>query len=307
MTRSLRLRLLLVLVIGVTALGARAAPGLPDSRSAPVLTGQRFSYTVKTGDSLTLVSARFGIDLTALADLNGLPSTARLSAGQTLEIDSRHLIPNRSDAAIVINVPQRMLFHRTAGAVRGYPVGLGRPSWPTFVGRFAILSLETDPVWDVPVSIQAEMGRDGKPVLTRVAPGPNNPLGAFWIGLDRPGYGIHGTNAPASIYRFQTHGCIRLHPDDVATVFHALGRGSAGESVYEPILLAQAGDGRIWLEAHPDVYRRAREPLLVAHELAAQAEIDGDIDWEAVRAVLRSKRGTPVDVTHPAVAMVIQR
>jgi L,D-transpeptidase ErfK/SrfK len=286
------------LFVGAMTVAATAAPEVPAARTAPGMTGQRFSYTVKAGDSLTLVSARYGVDLAALADLNGLASNARLRTGQTLVIDNRHLIPDRRDLAIVINVPQRLLFHRTAdGTVRAYPVGLGRPTWPTFIGRFTIASLETDPVWDVPPSIQAEMRQAGKPVLTRVAPGPQNPLGAFWIGLDRPGYGLHGTNAPASIYRFQTHGCIRLHPDDVASFFQAVAVGAAGETVYEPVLLAQASDGRVWLEAHPDVYRRARDPLPSARQLASEDELEGEIDWQAVRDVLRAKRGTPVDVT----------
>ena len=298
MTRMLFGRSVGPLLIAAMTLVASAAREVPTSSSEPGMTGQRFSYPVKAGESLTLVSARFGVDLAALADLNGLAPTARLGVGQRLLIDNRHLIPDRRDAAIVINIPQRMLFHRTGdGSIRAYPVGLGRPTWPTFVGRFAIASLEIDPVWDVPPSIQAELRQAGKPVLTHVAPGPDNPLGAFWIGLDRPGYGIHGTNAPASIYRFQTHGCIRLHPDDVALLFRAVALGATGEIVYEPLLLVQMRDGRIWLEAHPDVYRRARDPLLVVRELASQDELESEIDWLMVREVVRAKRGTPVDVT----------
>jgi L,D-transpeptidase ErfK/SrfK len=286
---------------------ASASPETSSPGATSGMTGQRFSHTVKAGESLTLLSARFGIDLAALADLNGLASTARLNVGQTLLVDNRHLMPDRPDLVIVINIPQRMLFHTTAdGAVHAYPVGLGRPTWPTFVGRFTIASRETDPVWDVPPSIQAEMRQAGKPVLTRVAPGPQNPLGAFWIGLDRPGYGIHGTNAPASIYRFQTHGCIRLHPDDVTQLFQAVAVGDGGEIVYEPVLLTQMSDGRIWLEAHPDVYRRGRDPLLVTRELARRDELEGDIDWLVVRDVLRAKRGTPVDVTRTAAPAAVK-
>ena len=50
-------------------------------------------------------------------------------------------------------------------------------------------------------------------------PGPDNPLGKHWLGLSIHGYGIHGTIAPSSIYQFRTHGCIRLHPDDIAELF----------------------------------------------------------------------------------------
>lgn len=40
--------------------------------------------------------------------------------------------------------------------------------------------------------------------------GPNNPVGTAWIGLDRPGYGIHGTPHPEQVGRTESHGCFRL-------------------------------------------------------------------------------------------------
>ena len=41
-------------------------------------------------------------------------------------------------------------------------------------------------------------------------PGPNNPVGVAWIGLDKTGYGIHGTPAPEQVGRTESHGCFRL-------------------------------------------------------------------------------------------------
>jgi lipoprotein-anchoring transpeptidase ErfK/SrfK len=41
-------------------------------------------------------------------------------------------------------------------------------------------------------------------------PGPNNPVGTVWIGLDRPGYGMHGTPNPEQVGRTESHGCFRL-------------------------------------------------------------------------------------------------
>lgn len=40
--------------------------------------------------------------------------------------------------------------------------------------------------------------------------GPNNPVGLVWIGLDKPGYGIHGTPDPEKIGRTESHGCFRM-------------------------------------------------------------------------------------------------
>ena len=43
-----------------------------------------------------------------------------------------------------------------------------------------------------------------------IPPGPNNPVGTAWIGLDLPGYGMHGTPGPEQVGRTESHGCFRL-------------------------------------------------------------------------------------------------
>ena len=40
--------------------------------------------------------------------------------------------------------------------------------------------------------------------------GPNNPVGTVWIGLNRPGYGIHGTPEPEKVGGAESLGCFRL-------------------------------------------------------------------------------------------------
>lgn len=54
----------------------------------------------------------------------------------------------------------------------------------------------------------AEAKKIGKPLM--IQPGPNNPVGVAWIGLDKPGYGIHGTPGPEAVGRTESHGCFRL-------------------------------------------------------------------------------------------------
>lgn len=44
-----------------------------------------------------------------------------------------------------------------------------------------------------------------------IPPGPNNPVGVAWIGLELTGYGMHGTPRPEDIGRTESHGCFRLH------------------------------------------------------------------------------------------------
>jgi len=121
-------------------------------------------------------------------------------------------------------------------------------------------------------------------------------LGAFWLGLDSGGIGIHGTNAPASIYRFASHGCIRLHPDDIAWLFPRVALGATVALIYEPVLLARAGS-RVFLEVHPDVYGLQGATLARVRELAAALELAERIDWDAAKRVMDARHGVARDVT----------
>jgi L,D-transpeptidase ErfK/SrfK len=141
------------------------------------------------------------------------------------------------------------------------------------------------------------MRREGKPIITSIPPCPANPLGRHWIRLSHPGLGLHGTNVPTSIYRFTTHGCIRLHPDDVANLFDRVQVGDAGVTVYDPVLLARVADGRLFAEVQPDPYRQGPDPLRHLQRLADTTGLASEIDWDRVRDVVRRREGVAVDVT----------
>lgn len=55
--------------------------------------------------------------------------------------------------------------------------------------------------------------------------GPNNPVGVMWIGLNRAGIGIHGTNSPQTIGRSASHGCMRTANWDVVRLAPMLTKG----------------------------------------------------------------------------------
>lgn len=258
---------------------------------AVVITGSRFIYTARAGDTLARVSARHGIEPAVLATDNGLRADSRLKAGQHLTIDNRHIVPEHMTEGILINLPQRMLFLFKDGVlVRSYPVAVGRRTWPTPTGTFEVITLVRHKTWIVPRSIQNEMRREGKPVLESVPPGPSNPLGDYWLGLSLSGYGIHATNAPASIYGFRTHGCIRLHPDDAAELFALVRRGFSVRIIYRRILLADAGAG-VFLEVHRDVYRKGGEAFKMAQQLATDAGLSERVDWREAERVARREEG----------------
>lgn len=256
------------------------------------LVGSEFLYSVVTGDSFARIGARFGVDPSVLAKQNALSIRTPIQPGQVLRIDNRHVVPAFREDGILINVPQRLLFYFELGnLVAWYPVGMGRPDWQTPLGRFVIGTKEHDPVWDVPRSIQQEMRREGKKVETRVPPGPRNPLGEYWMGLTPSSCGIHGTTAPASVYRFQTHGCIRLHPDDVADLFPRVSVGTPVEIVYRPLLAARLEDGSAWVESHPDVYRKGEDPLALLDAFETSADFR-----RGAREALRRREGIAVRI-----------
>ena len=286
-------RLFACLLAGLT-LPALAGELPPLSRS---VTGGEAEYTIQRGDSLTAIGARFGITPKLLALQNGIPYDAVIHPGQRLAVHNPHIVPAALDDGILINLPQRMLFRFSQGTLlAAYPVGLGKPSWPTPQGEFRIVSRVKNKTWLVPRSIQEEMRREGKIVVAEVPPGPDNPLGEHWLGLSLWGYGIHGTIAPASIYQFRSHGCIRLHPDDVAELFDQVRVGTWGRLIYQPVLLAVIEDGRILLEVHRDIYNQGIDPALTVRNMAEANGLSQAIDWLAADAVVAAQDGLAREV-----------
>lgn len=272
--------------------------GVPDAGIFSYeLVGGEFEYLVQKGDSLTSIGARLGVEPSTLARMNKIKRDSLLYPGKRLQIENRHIVPERLTDGLLINLPQRLLYYFESGTlIAHYPVGLGSWGWPTPTGSFNVLDIQENKVWYVPKSIQEEMRREGKPVRAQVPPGPENPLGKFWIGLSLPAIGIHGTNAPASVYHFQSHGCIRLHPDDIAALVQRVRKNMQGKIIYEPVLLARISDGRIFLEVNRDVYRKNSDPLSVVEYLARTEGLTAMIDWERVREVIQLKDGVAREV-----------
>jgi L,D-transpeptidase ErfK/SrfK len=292
-----RLRAASGVAVVLAIAGNGFAPALGSAPSA--LVGGLDTYTVSRGDTLTAIGARHGVDPATLSADNHLPPSLHLAPGRVLLVDTRHVIPAPVDArSIIVNVPQRMLFFGgDEGLVTAYPVAVGRQGWSTPVGPFEVLTAERNPTWDVPQSILEEARQKGRELPRAIPPGPDNPLGAFWLGLSLTGVGIHGTNAPASIYRAATHGCIRMHPDDIAALFERVTVGARGRTLYAPVLLAVEG-GRVYVEVHPDIYGRApSSPLETLRALADARGVAERVDWPLVKDVVAARHGVARDVT----------
>jgi lipoprotein-anchoring transpeptidase ErfK/SrfK len=103
--------------------------------------------------------------------------------------------------------------------VRTFGVATGQSVYPTPTGMWKIVDMQRNPWWYPPPSPWAE---GEKPV----PPGPGNPLGTRWMGLDAWGVGIHGTPNDASIGYSASHGCIRMHIPDAEWLFQHVDVGT---------------------------------------------------------------------------------
>ena len=121
--------------------------------------------------------------------------------------------PNRR---VIISIPDRKLALVEDGRVlRVYKVAVGARVSPSPTGEFKVVSRLTNPSYYHSGVV--------------IPPGRSNPLGTRWIGLDRRGYGIHGTNEPRSIGKAASHGCIRMAKADLEQFFEEVQVGDVVE------------------------------------------------------------------------------
>ena len=168
-----------------------------------------------------------------LKRLAALTSVMLMATAEALAQDKR---PARR---IVVSIPDRKLaVLEDDRVVKIYPTAVGAAVSPSPEGSFSIVSHIADPTWYTKGRI--------------VPPGKSNPLGTRWLGLSRKGYGIHGTNAPASIGRNASHGCIRMRNHDVEELFEMMAVGDAVELHRERTAEMERIFGAITLVAHTE-------------------------------------------------------
>jgi lipoprotein-anchoring transpeptidase ErfK/SrfK len=126
--------------------------------------------------------------------------------------------------SIVVVTHERQLYYMLGnGQAMRYPVGVGRAGMAWHGNAYVARKL-VRPSWGPPEDIWR-----ANPNLPAVIPGgsPQNPMGEAVLGLDRGNYAIHGTNNPASIGRFVSHGCIRMYNQDIVDLYHRVPVGTA--------------------------------------------------------------------------------
>jgi lipoprotein-anchoring transpeptidase ErfK/SrfK len=116
-------------------------------------------------------------------------------------------------AFVVIHLAEKFLeaFDAETNLMAHFPCSIAAHVEKRPVGELHVIVVAPDPNYTVDPELfpeAVELQAMGHKLILQ--PGPNNPVGVAWIGLDRTGYGIHGTPIPEQVGRTESHGCFRL-------------------------------------------------------------------------------------------------
>lgn len=183
---------------------------------------------------LELVAERTHSNPKLIRWLNPQIDWTRAGEGTVLKVvNAGAMIADRKAAFLQIHLAERKLHAYDSGTnlIAHFPCSIAARVDKRPLGeelRIAAVAPNPNYTFDPAVFPEsAEARRIGRKLILQ--PGPNNPVGTVWLGLDKPGYGIHGTPKPEDVGRTESHGCFRLANWNVE---HLLGLVGVGTPVF---------------------------------------------------------------------------
>ena len=170
--------------------------------TSPVTTEHCIIYDVVPGDTLIAIATKLNTTVALIMKRNSLESPT-IKPLQRLRIlqGNFHIVVDVSENTLTLYSGEKFVIF--------YPVATGAPDTPTSLGEFVIVNKLIEPEWR------------GFPHND-----PANILGTRWLGINKPGYGIHGTTKPETIGTHATLGCIRMLNEDVEELFDLVPAGT---------------------------------------------------------------------------------
>jgi lipoprotein-anchoring transpeptidase ErfK/SrfK len=163
---------------------------------------------------LELVAERSHSHPLLIQKLNLNINWTNISARTILKIPDVNYPESDDKAAfVVIHLSENFLeaFDNQTNLLAHFPCSIAAKVEKRPVGELHVVAVIPQPNYTVDPDLfpeSTELQAIGHKLI--LPPGPNNPVGVAWIGLDKTGYGIHGTPAPEQIGRTESHGCFRL-------------------------------------------------------------------------------------------------
>jgi peptidoglycan hydrolase-like protein with peptidoglycan-binding domain len=158
--------------------------------------GELFHATPELLERLNPGTRLDGLQAGQTVNVPNVRGTDARAQGQVAELR----VSGRGSYVQAVDASGRILYH--------FPSTLGSTYDPSPQGSFTVRGITKNPWWHFQPAI-LENVPDDKPEA-RIPPGPNNRVGAVWMALSEPHYGIHGTNKPETIGYATSAGCVRL-------------------------------------------------------------------------------------------------
>ncbi|MDX1431360.1 MAG: L,D-transpeptidase family protein [Gammaproteobacteria bacterium] len=281
------------------------------------IVGEIQVVTAREDDTLLDIARHFDVGYNEITAANPDVDPWLPGAGTRVVVPTQFILPPEPWEGIVINVTAMRLYYFPKAfpgehpVVVTHPIGVGRVDWPTPTGSTSIVEKTVKPSWYVPASIRREHAEAGDPLPAVVPPGPDNPLGDFAMRLSMREYLIHGTNKPYGIGMRVSHGCIRMYPEDIESLFAGVPIGTPVRLVKTPFAVGRRG-GALYVAAHapleedlPEGGDGTKAAMAAIVQTAERAKIP--VDRAKAMQVVGDANGYPLPVspgTPPAQAVV---
>jgi lipoprotein-anchoring transpeptidase ErfK/SrfK len=118
-----------------------------------------------------------------------------------------------SGVHVNVDLSERKLYLKNGDeVVRAYEIGVGQPGYPTPEGNYSVRRIVWNPPWTPP---EASWAANKEPEPPGAA---KNPMKVVKIYFNEPDYYIHGTGSVSTLGGAVSHGCLRMAPEDAASL-----------------------------------------------------------------------------------------
>lgn len=176
------------------------------------------------------LAERFHMDEETLKDLN--PGADLTKAGTEISVaaidDAGDKVKKDDVERIVIDKSGRTLrvLGKDNALLALYPASIGSEENPAPTGEHKVTAVADKPTWTYSPELKLEGNKERPDKKVVIAAGPNNPVGAVWIDLDKDHFGIHGSPEPEKVGKAMSSGCVRLTNWDVQELAGMVKKGT---------------------------------------------------------------------------------
>lgn len=271
--------------------------------------GELHTTTVRAGESLGEVGRRFDVGVYEMIEANPKVDPWAPIPGTVVIVPTQFILPKVPRVGLVLNLAEMRLyyFHPDKPLVTTHPLGIGKKGWTTPLGQTIVTDKRKDPPWYPPKSIHEEHLAKGDNLPPVVSGGtPENPLGRYALYLRLQGLSaksgsflIHGTNRPAGVGVRVTHGCIRLFPEDIESLFYKVPIGTTVRIIHEPFKVGWYKQ-RLYLEAHQPLtepqYNGSNSVPRLIKMIEASIEGSHEVNWTSAKMAAQAAQGYPIRI-----------